>query len=95
MTCVGFCLNVLNGFHEMDYLSFQDWSTLEDTSTGFIKWFCDRNNLTIDQIPSDIRRITPQESLVSCFFDNMPISKKQIDKKMKSVTDRFSQFNQN
>lgn len=89
MTCVGFCLNVLKGFLEEDYLRYEDWTaeTVEDST--YLDDFCKKNNLEATKISNSVKRITPRESLTSCFFVALPIPKKGIDEKIIEVNRFF------
>ena len=78
MSCVGFCLNVLKGFLEEDYLSYSDWNAEEDDKEYLIN-FCKEHDLEIESIQPHYRRITPIECLSSCFFTELPISRTDID----------------
>jgi hypothetical protein len=83
MTCVGFCLNVLRGFLQEDYLKYEDWDNT--TADGFLNqpdyfsFFILRHGLDPDEFSSSLRRITPIEMLTSAFFNDLPISKANID----------------
>jgi hypothetical protein len=80
MTCVGFCLNVLKGFLEEDYLEYGDWDNSPFAfSSGYVAGFCQRYGLDVDRITPSHRRITPREGLISCLFSDLPIRKTQID----------------
>lgn len=85
MTCVGFCLNVLKGFHEDDYIIYTDWTEESIEGTEYLKDYCLRNNLNITEMKSYLRRITPLEFLTSGFFTKIPISKMEIDGKKMEV----------
>ena len=79
MTCVGFCLNVLKGFLEEDYIDYTDWGSETHTEPDYLKTYCKRHNLDIDKVKASHRRITPLEYLTSGLFSNLPIRKSQID----------------
>lgn len=86
MTCVGFCLNVLKGFLEEDYVNYQDWDERShDSSPGYLIEYAKRHNLDINDISKSHRRITPLELLTSAFFAKVPILKSQIDSKIEQV----------
>ncbi len=84
MTCVGFCLNILKGALEEDYLEYMDW-TSESHSKEYLENFCNQHNLDIAKISKYHRRITPIEFLTSGFFKKVPIKKVQIDSKIEAV----------
>jgi len=86
MTCVGFCLNVLKGFLEEDYINYQDWDESSHTSSpDYLIKYAKRYNLNIDDISKSHRRITPLELLTSAFFTNTPILKSSIDSKIEQA----------
>lgn len=85
MTCVGFCLNVLKGFLEEDYIYYQDWDENSHTELDYLINYAQRHNLKIEDISESHRRITPLELITSGFFINTPIKKSNIDSKIESV----------
>lgn len=85
MTCVGFCLNILKGFLGEDYLSYEDWDEFSHYDPEYLESFCKKNGFEIEEVTSHHRRITPIDCLTSCFFSDMPISKKDIDRKRREV----------
>lgn len=90
MTCVGFCLNVLKGFLEEDYLEYEDWDNSPlASSPRYVADFCQQNGLDFDRIISSHRRITPREGLISCLFSDLPIRKAQIDGQQARVQVHF------
>lgn len=91
MTCVGFCLNVLKGFLEEDYLKYTDWENDGyELYDGYLEKYCADNNVELDSVKAAHRRITPLELLTSAFFSNTPISKTHIDQKISEVEDFIS-----
>jgi hypothetical protein len=90
MTCVGFCLNVLKGFHEEDYLEFTDWTSDSHDKPDYLKDYCEKYDLDIDKVTSHHRRITPREFLVSGYFMRLPITKQDIDGKIEEVDEYFN-----
>jgi hypothetical protein len=84
MTCVGFCLNVLKGFLEKDYLNYIDWDSSTHSNEYLLK-YAEKHNLNVDDIQESHRRISPIEMLTSGFFYNIPISKIEIDGKLDQV----------
>ncbi len=89
MTCVGFCLNVLKGFLEEDYLEYSDWTSESHKKEGYLAWYCDKYKLDSKKLQSSHRRITPRECLTSCFYNRLPIRKSDIDKKINDVNEHF------
>jgi len=81
MTCVGFCLNVLKGFLEEDYLEYSDWDASSHYDPSYLKEFCAKHGFKEEDISDSHRRITPLECLTSCCFNTFPIRKKKIDSK--------------
>lgn len=84
MTCVGFCLNILKGFLEHDYLSYEDWDSSSHNEEYLVR-FCENNNFDRESIQHSHRRITPLEMLCSTAFSSVPISKTEIDSEMDNV----------
>ena len=89
MTCVGFCLNVLKGFLDEDYLVYSDWTSETNQLKEYLEYFCRNNNIAPIKITSSHRRITPRECLTSCFFKDIPITKQRIDERIGKVDDFF------
>lgn len=89
MTCVGFCLSVLKGFHEEDYLVYSDWDESTHEVEDYVINYCLKHNLDPDKVAPFHRRITPRECLTSCYFSQLPISKEMIDRKIEEVNQYF------
>ena len=89
MTCVGFCLNVLKGFHEEDYLEFSDWTESSHNAPDYLTNYCNKHNIDPEKIRSSHRRITPREFLISGYFTQLPISKSKIDDKKADIQEYF------
>lgn len=89
MTCAGFCLNVLKGFLEDEYLEYSDWDSTTHDNPGYLEYYCKKHNLDLDKVKAAHRRITPRECLISCFFETLPIRKADIDSKQEYVTSHF------
>lgn len=86
MTCVGFCLNVLKGFLEDDYIQYADWEESSHSDTPhYLQEFAIEHDLNTDEISDSHRRITPLELLTSAFFTKIPIKKADIDSKIDYV----------
>ena len=90
MTCVGFCLNVLKGFLEEEYLVFSEWNAETHDSIGYLESFCEYHGVDPSKIADSHRRITPRECLASCFFHDLPIPKQKIEDKLVEVDQFFS-----
>lgn len=84
MTCVGFCLNVLKGFLEEEYIQYTDWSS-DSHEEGYLERYCEKHHIDITSVKSSHRRITPIEVLISGFYTDLPIRKILIDKKQAEV----------
>lgn len=82
MTCSGFCLNVLKGFLEKDYIEYTDWNATSYPTENYLEWFANRFGIDKDKISESHRRISPLELLCSAYFLKLPIRKKQIDSKL-------------
>lgn len=90
MTCVGFCLAVLQGFLERDYLEYTTWPTVTSdpfnrTEEDYLEWYCAQHNLDINTITSLPKRIAPLEYLISGFYIDLPISKSTLDAQKSSI----------
>lgn len=85
MTCVGFCLNILKGFLEEDYIEYADWDSDTNNKENWLDDYCQKHNIDPHTLKQSHRRITPLEGLVSCFFENLPIRKSDIDSKKPEV----------
>lgn len=84
MTCVGFCLNVLKGFLENDYLKYTDWGSSSHSNEYLLK-YAETHQLDVAKIQESHRRISPIEILTSGYFYSIPISKLEIDDKLNEV----------
>ncbi|MEM6267925.1 MAG: hypothetical protein AAF998_00740 [Bacteroidota bacterium] len=85
MTCVGFCLNVMKGFLEEDYLAYLDWDNLPFPTNAYLQRFASLRELDIADINAHHRRITPIELLNSALFSQLPIRKSSIDAELPQV----------
>ncbi|MCJ8163802.1 hypothetical protein MKJ04_03045 [Pontibacter sp. E15-1] len=90
MTCVGFCLNVLKGFLEEDYIEYSDWEENSHDEENYLEKFCARNGISPEKVAPFHRRITPKEILASGFFVSTPIKKSQIDAKLSELQEKFN-----
>ena len=87
MTCVGFCINVIQGIlMDTQYLLFEDWDdAIIDLSKEYLSTFIERVKAAYPEIEEwmfrkNLRRILPIEYLASAYFDNLPVSKADTDK---------------
>lgn len=79
MTCVGFCLNTLNGFLEDNYIQESDWEHDPHYEPKWLENYCKLNSIDIETLRPFFKRITPGQYLSSGFFSQTPIKKEQID----------------
>lgn len=92
MTCSGFCINVLKGFLEQDYLMYTDWDSTSHKTENYLEDYCNSRGLNIKEIEISHRRISPLELICSGFFTDLPISKKQIETKLESTEEYFKNY---
>ena len=85
MTCSGFCLNILKGFLEEEYLKYWEWNKPTDITENFLENFASKYNFEVEDIADSHRRISPLELLCSAFFKNLPISKDEIYTKIDEI----------
>ena len=87
MTCSGFCINVLKGFLEKDYIVYTDWDTTSFPTQDYLESFANHFNIDKDKISESHRRISPLELLCSGYFSNLPIRKNDIDLKIEETSE--------
>jgi len=92
MTCAGFCVNILKGFLESDYLFYEDWSQTSYPTDDYLDKFALRHGLVKDDIAISHRRISPLELLCSGFFSQLPIRKTQIDSKTENTQEYLKNY---
>jgi hypothetical protein len=92
MTCSGFCINVLKGFLEEDYLVYTDWNSTSHETENYLKDFCNLRGLDIFEIEGSHRRISPLELLCSGYFTKLPITKEQINSKIGSTEEYLRNY---
>ncbi|WP_298326202.1 hypothetical protein [uncultured Dokdonia sp.] len=92
MTCTGFCLNVLKGFLEDDYLQYSDWNTPSYPSVTYLDRYSAHYKLDKNKISESHRRISPIELLCSAYFVDLPIKKSQVDLKLDEVTSYLKNY---
>lgn len=92
MTCSGFCLNILKGFLEKDYLVYTDWNTPSYPTEEYLKNFANHFNLDIEKISESHRRISPLELLSSAYFTNLPITKLEVDSKVDETAEYLANY---
>lgn len=91
-TCVGFCIKVIRGFsfNHDEYIDLSDWtskslSEIDDDLKNIISRHLEKyalsNGLSVQELydQKNIKRVMPSELISSGFFDDLPISKKDID----------------
>ena len=84
MTCVGFCLALLKGWFEEDYLMYEDWradntinpATLQQQLSELMALY---PNFSEEELSRNIRRIKPIEYIASGYFNKRPIRKANTD----------------
>lgn len=87
MTCTGFCLNILKGFLEKDYILYNEWNTPSYPTKEYLERFANHFKIEKDKISESHRRISPLELLCSGYFSSLPIKKHQIDLKIDETSD--------
>lgn len=88
MTCVGFCLNVLKGFLDDDYLEYSDWDQSTHDDLDYLDWYCVKYNIDKSKVRASHRRIAPYRIDYLWLFQDLPIRKIQIlDNKRPEVAD--------
>lgn len=86
-TCVGLCINILNGwiFDISQYFEYQDWDLLNINDPAFMRHFnrakTEYPDITLDDYKKHHRRISPDDFMISgvCKIEDMPIRKVKID----------------
>ncbi len=78
MTCVGFCLNILKGFLEEDYLSYQDWGEESNPEPGYLERYCASLDIDPETVRDSHRRITPIELQATARISSLPVSHADI-----------------
>lgn len=91
MTCAGFVLNVLKGFHEKDYINYTEWLSTSHDVNYYVENYARRFSLNPADIEISHRRISPLDLICSAFFSKMPIPKADIDSMKPIVSDFFEQ----
>lgn len=90
MTCVGFCLNVLNGFLEEQYLNFSDWDHTTYDDGKYLSMWCERHGVDESVIQKEHRRISPRELFATAFFKDLPIFRKQVNEALPHIEEYFN-----
>lgn len=85
MTCAGFCLNVLKGFLEENYIDYTEWTEDSHQEYNYLQSYAEEHGLDINKIAESHRRITPLELICSAYFSDLPIQKSDIDSKKQDV----------
>lgn len=95
MTCVGFCLNVINGFIEEEkYLEFEDWIPVSEQAEQYFLQFVEKfteeyPDLDVDELKKSLRRIKPSELMSSAYFTNLPVRKNDTQPVNKILIEKF------
>ncbi len=92
MTCSGFCLNILKGYLEEDYLLHNEWSTPTYPTEDYLERYANHFNLDLNDISESHRRISPLELLSSAYFSNLPITKSQVDSKVDQTEEYLKNY---
>lgn len=85
MTCVGFCLNVIQGFLlDEKFIDYEGWDIDSIKKEGWAIEFIEKFRINNPQFSEDdikkyLKRVSPDEYLAASFFNKMPIEKSQID----------------
>ena len=87
MSCVGFCLGILNGWDwDTDdvFIAHEDWTADNSLTEAELRYEQDGLNrlyayLSEEELMVDIRRIKPSEYLASAYLKPIPISKASIE----------------
>lgn len=87
MTCSGFCINILKGFLENDYILYPDWNTTSYPTQDYLEQFANHFKIDKDKISESHRRISPLELLCSGYFSILPIRKNDIDLKIDEISE--------
>jgi len=94
MTCVGFCLAILQGWHtdNGEFIIYEDWnennSMLEIEAIVEIKKLKeDFPYMEEDELRDGMRRIRPAEYLSCAFVDEIPVTKALIEPIAKAVNE--------
>lgn len=86
MTCTGFCLNVLKGFLEENYIDYTEWTEETHQEYNYLQNFADEHGLNVEDIAESHRRISPLDLICSAYFSDLPIKKEDIDSKKEEVS---------
>ncbi len=104
-TCVGFCIKIIRGFiySNPEYIKISDWNNgslqnvpqwLWDHIHRYLQLYASQNGLSVSQLygQNELKRILPVELLTSGFFQELPISKAQIDTLRPQVENHIQSF---
>lgn len=99
MTCVGFCLNVLNAFaEENDLFDYSAWdsTSLEELRKSYLEEFISKvkesnPELDIEEFQKNMRRITPIEYFAAAFSESLPITQAFINTIIQPIELLFKQ----
>lgn len=87
MTCVGFCINVIQGFLEGEsFIEYNDWTAEGNLGRheGYINDFLqkvvsDNPNIDISFFRANLRRIYPVEYFAASYVNSLPVRKASTD----------------
>lgn len=92
MTCTGFCINILKGFLEEDYINYKEWQTPSYPTADYVSKYAKRYNLDINKISDSHRRISPLELLSSAYYSKLQIKKSEIDSKVDETEEYLKNY---
>jgi hypothetical protein len=85
MSCVGFCLGVLNGWDtESTFIIHEDWTADNSLTEGELRYEQESlkhlySYLSDEDLLIDIRRIKPSEYLASAYLTTTPVTKESVE----------------
>lgn len=85
MSCVGFCLGVLNGWDTAEnFITHEDWTANDSLTEGELRYEQDclkdlYSYLSDEELLVNIRRIKPSEYLASAYLAPTPISRVSVE----------------
>lgn len=101
-TCVGFCLMTIKSFLlKTNFLALDDWdeNSAEDFRIAYLENYIDVYQLTLNRIEKEkpeikgdlaqkyVKRITPSEYASAGFYNNLPVSKENVNAILPQVID--------
>ncbi len=92
MTCVGFCLNVIQGFNPKEtYIDYTDWDWQDIpmqqvwVDQFIVQFKVDFPHFSDEDILKFLKRVSPAEYLTSAFYTHRPILKAHINVLLPSI----------